>query len=53
MRFRWGKKRAEPVFSITDLLPHLSKDQDARKLGDGVRGEEDFDIVIGSRPFSG
>lgn len=45
-----GEEPGEPVFSITDLLPHLSKDQDARKLGDGVRGEE-LNIVIGSRPF--
>lgn len=45
-----GGEPGEPVFSITDLLPHLSKDQDARKLGDGVRGEE-LNIVIGSRPF--
>ncbi len=45
-----GDEPGEPVFSITDLLPHLSKDQDARRLGDGVRGEE-LNIVIGSRPF--
>ncbi len=45
-----GEEPGEPVFCITDLLPHLSKDQDARKLSDGIRGEE-LNIVIGSRPF--
>ena len=45
-----GEKDTDPVFTITDLLPHLSKDQMDRKLRDGIRGEE-LNILVGSRPF--
>lgn len=45
-----GEKADEPKFVITDLLPHLGKEQGARTLSDGIRGEE-LNILIGSRPF--
>ncbi len=45
-----GEKDDEPKFVITDLLPHLGKEQSSRTLGDGIRGEE-LNILIGSRPF--
>ena len=45
-----GEKEGEPKFVITDLLPHLAKEQSKRTLSDGVRGEE-LNILIGSRPF--
>lgn len=45
-----GDDEGDPVFCVTDLLPHLSKDQDKRQLHEGLRGEE-LNILIGSRPF--
>ena len=37
----------DPAFCITDLLPHLSAEQNKRELSDGIRGEE-LNILIGS-----
>ncbi len=45
-----GEKEGEPKFVITDLLPHLDKEQSKRLLHEGIRGEE-LNILIGSRPF--
>lgn len=45
-----GEKEDEPVFCITDLLPHLAAKQNDRPLRDGLKGEE-LNIVIGSVPF--
>lgn len=46
-----GENLDEPVFSITDLLPHLSKNaQNKRKLPEGIKGEE-LNILVGSRPI--
>ena len=35
------------MFCITDLLPHLSAEQNDRKLPDGIRAEE-LNLLIGS-----
>lgn len=45
-----GEKDDEPKFIISDLLPHLSKEQDTRTLHDGIKGEE-LNIIVGSYPF--
>lgn len=45
-----GEDEGDPVFCVTDLLPHLSQEQFNRKLGDGLKGEE-LNILIGSMPF--
>lgn len=45
-----GEKDGEPVFCITDLLPHLSSKQNERTLKDGLQGEE-LNIVVGSLPY--
>ncbi len=45
-----GEKPGEPKFVITDLLPHLGKEQAKRSLSEGITGEE-LNILIGSRPF--
>ena len=45
-----GEKEGEPQFVISDILPHLSKEQDKRNLEDGIKGEE-LNIIVGSRPF--
>lgn len=44
-----GESPEDPIFTITDLLPHLAKDQMDKKLGEGIAGES-LNIVIGSRP---
>lgn len=45
-----GEEEGDPVFCITDLLPHLAGDQNERKLKDGIKGEE-LNILIGSIPY--
>ncbi len=45
-----GEDESDPVFCITDLLPHLANDQMKRNLAQGIKGEE-LNIIIGSRPF--
>jgi len=46
-----GEDEDDPVFTITDLLPHLAQDQMQKKATEVVEGE-DLDILAGSRPFS-
>ena len=46
-----GDDENDPVFTITDLLPHLAQDQMEKKLKDGISGE-DLNLLIGSIPFS-
>ncbi len=45
-----GEQAGDPVFCVTDLLPHLAAKQNERKLAEGLKGEE-LNIVIGSLPF--
>ncbi len=45
-----GEKEDEPIFTISDLLPHLAKKQVKKTLADGIEGE-DLNILIGSMPF--
>ena len=45
-----GEDETDPVFCVTDLLPHLSAKQNERPLKDGLKGEE-LNIVIGSLPY--
>lgn len=44
-----GEANDEFTFTITDLLPHLAKDQMEKKMSEAIKGE-DLNIVIGSRP---
>ncbi len=45
-----GEKEGEPQFCVTDLLPHLSAEQNKRSLPEGIKGEE-LNIIIGSLPY--
>lgn len=45
-----GEDENEPVFTITDLLPHLAQEQMEKKLKDGIAGE-DLNLLIGSIPY--
>ena len=42
-----GEKESEPVFCISDILPHLAQDQ-MRKTGTDLIKGEDLDLIIGS-----
>ncbi len=47
-----GNEPSDPVFTITDLLPHLAKDQMQKKAVDFFTGE-DLNVLCGSRPIEG
>lgn len=47
---RIGDDDGDPRFVITDLLPHLDKQQADRPMNKVIKGEE-LNILIGSRPF--
>jgi len=44
-----GDKAEDPIFTITDLLPHLGKDQMAKTMAEGVQGEA-LNVLVGSQP---
>jgi aspartyl aminopeptidase len=46
-----GESEEEPIFTITDLLPHLAMEQMEKKLKEGVAGE-DLNLLIGSIPYN-
>lgn len=45
-----GEASDDPVFCITDLLPHLSQEQNIKKMNEGITGEG-LNLIVGSRPF--
>lgn len=45
-----GEEAGDAVFTITDLLPHLSGEQNKRSLAEGIKGEE-LNILVGSMPY--
>lgn len=45
-----GEDEEDPIFTITDLLPHLAQEQMEKKLKEGIKGE-DLNLLIGSIPF--
>ncbi len=45
-----GEEAGDPVFCVSDLLPHLAADQMKRNSPELIKGEE-LNIIIGSMPF--
>lgn len=45
-----GEDDADPVFYITDILPHLGAEQAKRTLSEGIKGEE-LNLVVGTIPY--
>ena len=45
-----GEDDSDPVFCVTDILPHLADEQMRRPAPKIIKGEE-LNILIGSRPF--
>lgn len=50
VRIRVGEEPGDPVFCVTDLLPHLGTEQMKRPATEVIKGE-DLNLLIGSRPF--
>ncbi len=48
---RVGEDENDPVFYISDLLPHLAAKQNAKPLGEGLGGE-DLNIWLGNIPYT-
>lgn len=46
-----GEDEDDPVFSITDLLPHLAREQMQKKMSEAVTGEG-LNLLLGSIPFN-
>ena len=46
-----GEDAGDPVFCVTDLLPHLAPQQMKRPATEIVRGEE-LNLLVGSMPFN-
>lgn len=44
-----GEKERDPVFVITDLLPHLGREQNEKKVKDFIDAEK-MDVLIGNLP---
>ncbi|MCD7769804.1 MAG: aminopeptidase [Oscillospiraceae bacterium] len=47
-----GREPGDPQFVITDLLPHLAKDQMSKTMTKGVEGEK-LCLLAGSVPYAG
>ena len=45
-----GEDDNDPVFCVTDLLPHLARDQMQKKMTEGITGEG-LNILFGSIPY--
>ncbi len=45
-----GEDDGDPVFTFSDILPHLGQEQMARKTTDIVKGEE-LNLLVGSMPY--
>ena len=46
-----GEDENDPVFYISDLLPHLAAKQNAKPLGEGIEGEQ-LNIWFGNVPYT-
>lgn len=52
IRIEIGDNEKEPVFVITDLLPHLAKEQMKKTIEEGFPGEN-LNILVGNIPLAG
>ncbi len=51
LEVRIGEDENDPIFYISDLLPHLSAKQNAKPLSEGIEGE-DLNIWFGNIPYT-
>ena len=45
-----GESEEEPCFCVTDLLPHLAREQMGKKMSEAIMGE-DLNLLVGSLPL--
>ncbi len=45
-----GRDKSDPIFTVSDLLPHLAGEQMAKKMSEGIKAES-MNILIGSAPY--
>lgn len=45
-----GEDESDPILAITDLLPHLAKDQVSKTLAEGIDGET-LNVLVGNMPI--
>jgi len=45
-----GEDGQDPVFTVSDLLPHLAKEQMKKKMEEALSGD-DLNLVVGSIPY--
>ncbi len=50
LEVRIGEEDSDPVFYISNLLPHLAAKQNAKPLGEAIEGE-DLNIWLGNIPY--
>jgi len=46
-----GEADDDPVFVVSDILPHLGKDQAAKKASEAITGEQ-LNVIIGNIPMN-
>ena len=47
-----GEEDTDPIFYVSDLLPHLAADQMRKTLAEGIVGEQ-LNVILGSEPLEG
>ena len=47
-----GEEDTDPIFYVSDLLPHLAADQTRKTLAEGIVGEQ-LNVILGSEPLEG
>ena len=47
-----GEDENDPIFYVSDLLPHLAADQMKKTLAEGIVGEQ-LNVILGSEPLEG
>ncbi len=47
-----GEEESDPIFYVSDLLPHLAADQMKKTLAEGINGEQ-MNVILGTEPLEG
>lgn len=46
-----GEDPSDPVFYISDLLPHLARTQMSQTMSEGIKGEA-LNLILGTKPYA-
>ena len=47
-----GEEESDPIFMVSDLLPHLAADQMSKTAGQVIAGEQ-LNVILGTEPLEG